>query len=118
MIVLLKDVVAIGASVGYILVKSKSRHTFDVSFIDIDSSVTAVTAVLRGSIDGDNVNDADALWFALGTAVFNSAEITAKKGMFHVIDRLVKRVSIDLTVLTGEDGSTDLFTARYHEGEN
>jgi hypothetical protein len=114
---LLYEVVATGAGAGCTHPHVASIHTVVIHFIDADSSVSAVTVDLEGSISGENISDADAKWFQLATHVLTGAELTAKQAMFHVANKAVKRVRANITVLTGEDGTNDKFTVLHDHQE-
>lgn len=68
---------------------------------------TAVTLDLEGSSDDTN-------WFQLANHPFSAAEITATSAMFHVANKPVRYVRVNLTTLTG--GTAPTITALY-EGE-
>lgn len=100
--VLLDNVTATGAS-DRLLTTSSSRHTVQ-AIMGGTVVATAVTIQLQGSLNGDN-------WFELAEQAFTAAEITAGQAMFHVINKVVIWVRLDLTTLTG--GTAPTITATY-----
>ncbi len=92
------------------------KHTISCYYTDANSSVSAVTIDVEGANDPYTTTNANAHWYQLASHEFTGPEITAMKAMFHVVDRPVSRVRINITVLTGEDGSTDKFYVLYNAG--
>jgi hypothetical protein len=109
---MLDGVEATGASASIFPKKVVKDHTVACYYIDADSSVTAVTVNLEASDDNRGVADADAHWYTLASYSLAADEITAKKAMFHVINKPVKRVRLKLDVFTGA-GSGDKLYGRY-----
>jgi hypothetical protein len=77
------------------------RHTVSVYYTDADTSISALSVALEGSIDGPEVTDANASWGVLATHVFTAPEITAKAAMFHVYEAPVTRIRLNITTITG-----------------
>lgn len=71
-------------------------HTVSVT---TTGSPTAVTMDLEGSLD-------DVTFFSLASHVFTAAEITAGNAMFHVVNKPVRFVQLNLTTLTGGTSPT------------
>ena len=105
----------IGPSV--FLAEAKSEHTVEGTFVDANTSITAGVVDLEASQDGRGVSDADATWYAIGSHTLTSAEVTALAFMFHVVDKPVRRVRVNISTLTGE-GAGDTATVKYQEGKN
>lgn len=122
MITLLNEAVVIGVGLGFKLSginkDGVKDHTVDISFVDVNASITALIVDLEGTIDGDNISDANAIWFQMDRHAFLAAELTAKKAMFQSLNIPVCRVRANITTLTGEDGVNDLITVRYQPGAN
>lgn len=78
-----------------------TTHTVQAT---ITGAPTAVTVDLEGSLDGTT-------FFALGTHPFTGDELTATAAMFHVVDKPVSYVRLNLTVLTA--GTAPTVTAKY-----
>lgn len=78
---------------------STSLHTVQTVFT---GSITALTIDLEGSLDGTT-------FFQLAQDAFSEAEITAKAAMFHVVDKLVEYIRINISTLTG----TGTVTCKY-----
>lgn len=112
---LLDGVAVTGASLPKHLHQGNVNHTVACHYIDANGSISALTLVLEGSIDPPGVADADLNWFSLATHEFTAAEIAAKSAMFHVVNRAVFRIRLNLTVLTGE-AAGDLVYATYNTG--
>ena len=87
------SVLATGASRSIPVNPAKSFHTVQAT-MGGTVVATAVTITLEGSIDGES-------WFTLATHAFSGAEISAEKAMFHVADKTVSNIRLNLTVLTG-----------------
>lgn len=101
---LLAAALATGAS-GTWPVRMKPRnHTVQIT---ITGAPTAVTVGLEGSLDNTT-------WVSLASHIMTAAELTATKAMFHVIDKPVRYVRINLETLTA--GTSPSVTALY-EGE-
>ena len=90
---LFNDVLVTGASRSMPVSPAKSQHTVQAT-MGGTVVATAVTIALEGSLDGSS-------WFALGTHAFSSAEISAEQAMFHVADKSVPYIRLNLTALTG-----------------
>ena len=85
-----------GAGSLWKLKESSDVHTVYAKFT---GTITALTVALEGSIDGTNI-------VALTTHEFTASEISAKQAMFHVVNKLVEYVRINITVLTGTGSVT------------
>lgn len=100
---LLTAATATGASSTQIVRRIVRDHTVQAT---ITGSPTAVTVDLEGSLDGNT-------FFTLATHPFTAGELTAEGAMFHVTDKAVGRVRINLITLTG--GSSPTVTTLYEE---
>lgn len=83
-----------------------NEHTVTASF----TSGTAVTIAIEGTLDNRGVADADKKWAALATHVFDADEITAKFAEFHIANKGVLAVRLNLTTFTTAGGT---LTAKY-----
>jgi len=100
----LNGATAIGASTSH-SVRMKSRnHTVQVT---ITGAPTAVTVDLEGSLDNTTFN-------SLADYVLTAADLTAAAAMFHVVDKPVRYVRVNVTNLVG--GTAPTVTVLY-EGE-
>ena len=95
---LLNAATATGASNPLDLQPPKLAHTVQAT-MGGDVVATAVTVDLEGSVDG-------ASWFTLASHAFTAAEITAEKSMFHVVNKVVSCVRVNITALTGGTNPT------------
>jgi hypothetical protein len=102
---LLDAVTATGASDSKKFNYLVQDHTVQAT---ITGAPSAVTVDLEGSLDG-------VTFFSLESHVFTAGELTATGAMFHIIDKPVLFVNINLTTLTG--GSAPTVTALY-EGDS
>ena len=100
--IMLPGATATGASVPVDVVDGESEHTFSCSFLT-STSITAFTAVLQGTIDNK------ATWHDLGTNVYDATELSNRYSMMHVVDRVVDKVRINITALTGTDLDADCY---------
>lgn len=89
------DATGAGDSVSIVanLVRVAKDHTVSIKWTDTGGSITAMTVDLEGSINGTDFHQ-------LATHVVISAELTAKKAMFHVLDMPVSYVKANITTLT------------------
>jgi len=97
---MLNGVEATGASASVKTSKVKD-HTIAAWFTNSGGGVTALTVDLEGSLDNTN-------WFQLDTHVFSAGELTAQKAMFHIVNKPVNYVRLNITTLT-ETGTTAVF---------
>jgi hypothetical protein len=100
-ITFLNAVEATGASSIKALPFLVTSHTVQAT---ITGAPTAVTVDLEGSLDGTT-------FFALASHVFSAGELTAEGAMFHVVDKPVTYVRINLTTLTA--GTEPTVTVKY-----
>lgn len=70
----------------------------------ITGAPTAVTVDLEGSLDGET-------FFVLATHPFTAGELTAAAALFHVIERPVNFVRVNLLTLTA--GTAPTVTVKY-----
>lgn len=112
---LLNAVSTIGASESVHLDKPTKDHTVEVSYTDVGGAITVLTIVLQASAQNKNTSDALASWYDLQTYTFTAGDITAKKAMFHVVNKPVERIRVNLTVATGIVAG-DFVTVRYIQG--
>ena len=75
-----------------------NNHAMEVTFTNSGGSVTALVVDLVGGLD-------NTVPHSLGTKTFSGGELTAKKAILHVVDKLVDFVSANITTLT-ETGTT------------
>lgn len=101
---LLDAVTATGASLTWAVRMKPRNHTVQVT---ITGAPTAVTVDLEGSLD--NVS-----WSSLASHIMSAGELSAGLAMFHVVDKPVRYVRNNLTLLTA--GTSPTVTAIY-EGE-
>lgn len=113
---LLDAVAATGASNSWFLPFAKSKHTVSMTVVDANAGISAITLKLQGSHNGRDVTDANATWYDLAEHAFSAAELTALAAMFHVTDKPVGRIRLNLTTLTG-NGAGDTLTGIYNNGE-
>lgn len=102
---LLNAVAATGAGTTHAVRMKPRNHTVQFT---ITGAPTAVTLDLEGSLD-------DSTWISLASHIMTAAELIATAAMFHVVDKPVRYVRLNLTTLTA--GTTPTVTALY-EGEN
>ncbi len=100
---LLNAVTATGVSQPTEVQPAKSWHTVQAT-MGGTVVATAVTIALEGSVDGIT-------WFSLASHAFSGAEISAEQAMFHVADKTVPFIRLNLTALTG--GTAPTVTAWY-----
>lgn len=89
---LLAAATATGAGPSARLKKGVKEHTVQTI---ITGSPTAVTVSLEASLN-DGVT-----WNAIGTYIFTAGDLSAGSAMYHVVNKPVEVVRINLTVLTG-----------------
>ncbi len=75
-----------------ILNRTSKDHTL-TAHLD-GGTVTACTIDILGSIDGNS-------FFTVASHVFIAGEITAKKAMFHILDKPLRQLKAKAAVLTG-----------------
>lgn len=95
-VILLNTVTATGAGGSIICGQGISEHTVQAT---ITGAPTAVTVALEGSLDATT-------WIELDSHVFSAGELTATKAMWHVVNKVVKHVRLNLTTLTGGTSPT------------
>ena len=106
-VLLLNAATATGAGSVHTVRTTPLRHTVAAT-MGGTVVATAVTVDLEGSLDNST-------WFTLASHVFTAAEITAEAAMFHVVDRAVRYVRLNLITLTG--GTAPTVTGKYGIGE-
>lgn len=89
------DATGAGSSVSIVagLVRVAAKHTYTVKWTDISGSITVLVVALEGSINGVDFHQ-------LATNTLDAGERTAKKAMFHVVDKPVSHVRANITTLT------------------
>lgn len=102
----LDAVTSTGTSASAVFNKIVKDHTVQAT---ITGTPTAVTVDLEGSLD--NVT-----FFQLATHAFTAGELTAAGAMFHVTDKAVRFIRLNLTALTG--GTAPTVTALYEGFES
>jgi len=86
-------------------VRMKPRnHTIHLVTLGVP---TAVTVDLEGSSNGVD-------WSSLAEHVMSAEELTAETAIFHVVNKLIRYIRVNATLLTG-DAQTRL--TAYYEGE-
>ncbi|PCJ39130.1 MAG: hypothetical protein COA71_14535 [SAR86 cluster bacterium] len=93
---LLGAVTSTGVSVSKDLGKVVSHHTVQIT---TTGDPTAVTVDLEASLDNET-------FIQIGTHPFPAEDITAGNAMFHVIDKPVQFIQLNLTTLTGGTAPT------------
>jgi YbbR domain-containing protein len=101
---LLDGATAEGVSTSHPVRMKPRNHTVQVT---ITGAPTAVTVDLEGSLD-------DTTYVSLASYVLTAADLTAAAAMFHVVDKPVRYVRVNLVTLTA--GTAPTVTALY-EGE-
>ena len=114
---LLNQVTATGKSASIFLDRATTDHTVEVDWLDPTNNITALVAALEGSISNRGVSDADAVWTQLTSHTASAGDITAEEFIFHVVNKPVTRVRINLSTLTGGAGAGDVVNARYIQGK-
>lgn len=75
-------------------------HTVEITWTG--ASPTAMTVILKGSIEGGTM-------FDIATYALVAGDLTAKKAMFHVASKPLDYAQIDISVLTGGSPSIQGF---------
>jgi len=101
---LLDGATATGASTSHAVRMKPRNHTIQTT---ITGAPTAVTIDLEGSLDGTT-------FVSLASYIFTADDLTAAAAMFHVVDKPVRFVRLNLKTLTA--GTSPTVTALY-EGE-
>lgn len=102
---LLNAVGGLGASPVWDVRMKPRHHTVE---IEITGSPTAVTVALEGTLTKNG-------FYSLADHVVSAEELTAGRAMFHVVDKTVRAVRLNVILLTG--GTVPTITA-YYEGHN
>ena len=95
---------ATGVSTSWAVRMKPRNHSVQIT---ITGAPTAVTVDLEGSLDGNT-------WVSLASHVMSAGELTAAAALFHVVDKAVRYVRINILTLTG--GTAPTVTTLY-EGE-
>ncbi len=90
--------------------KTPTQHTVCCYFSDTDTSISAITIQLLGSIDNDHYK-------ILTTYPFTADDLTAKFAQFSVYNVPVDWIKINLSTLTGGNGTTDIVSCSYVNGK-
>jgi len=77
-----------------------SEHTVEIYLTS--GTVSACVIDLEGSIQ--NRNETSPQWETLASYTFTAGDLTAKKAMFHVVNKPVRKVRIALTTFTNSSG--------------
>lgn len=109
---MLSGVHATGASPSLFLHEKCKDHTVEVDWANGNGTVTAMTVKLQGSAEGRGTTDSDANWFDLDTYALVAADLAAFNAMFHLINKVIQRVRVNITTLTGA-GTTTSINVRY-----
>ena len=107
-VLLLNAATATGAGSVFTVRTRPGKHTIQCA-MGGDVVATAVTVDLEGSLDNST-------WFSLASHAFTAAEITATSAMFHVVNKAVRYVRLNLTTLTG--GTNPTVTGKYTTGRD
>lgn len=102
---LLNKVTALGISPTWDVRMKPRHHTVE---IEVTGAPTAVTLSLEGSLTKNGFE-------SLADHILTAEELTAGRAMFHVADKTVRAVRLNLLLLTG--GTAPTITAHY-EGHN
>lgn len=106
-----EEFTAVGQGSENPVLNSASAHTVSCRYQDVDTSITAVTFNLSGSIDKGTTFEI----LQSSSHAFSASEITNKKAMVHIVNAPIDIVQINLTTLTGEN-STDTVFCSYKSG--
>jgi len=79
---------------------------------EADTSISAFTVILQGSLDGRGVTDANATWFDVSSHAFTAGEITALAAMYHSTSKPLKRLRFQVSASTGH-GAADTLEGWY-----
>ena len=103
---LLNGVTATGESESITFTKLVKDHSIQVA---ITGAPTVVTVNLEGSL-----NDTD--FFQIATHTLSAGELTAEGALFHVENKVIRNVRLNLITLTG--GTAPTVTAIYEGFED
>lgn len=103
---LLDEVTATGASVPITLRRGVDNHTVHATWT---GAPTALTLNLEGSL----LNPEEDEWEVLATQEADADQISAQSMMFHVTNKSVRYVRLNLDTLTG--GTSPTVTALYED---
>jgi|TARA_Y100000310_G_scaffold53827_1_gene49347 hypothetical protein len=106
---------ATGAGSSIFLSKPTSKHTLQADIVDANASLSVIVIEFQGSTDNRGVTDANAKWFNLDSHTFTAAEITALTAMWHVVNKPINRIRINVLTLTGVSAG-DTVTVKYEQG--
>jgi len=101
---LLDGAIAVGESTSHPVRMKPRNHTVQV---EITGAPTSVTVDLEGSLT-------NGIFVSLASYVLTAGDLTAAAAIFHVVDKPVRYIRLNLTNLTG--GAAPTVTAWY-EGE-
>lgn len=97
------------------LPKPIKDHSVYVTIYDADSSITALTVALQATVSGWNVSDSNANWIDLYSYQLTAGDLSAKKAVFSVTDKLARRIRVAITTITGANASDSINV--YYEGK-
>lgn len=89
-------------------VTNAEKHTVQVNFIENNGNITALTVDLEGSLD-------KVLFFTLGSEAFTAEQIIAKSAMFHIVNRSVRHVRINISAITDTGDGSSTVTVLYQD---
>lgn len=112
---LLDAVAVVGASVQEHFIEPVENHTIFAKVVDANTSISALTITLEGSPDPQSILDASAEWITVDTHAFSGGELTALKAAWNVANFPLKRLRVNITVITDE-GAGDTITVWYQRG--
>ena len=97
-----------GISANTYKVTNAESHTIQASFVENNGNITALTVDLDGSLD-------DVTFFTLASEVFSASQITAKAAMFHVVNKTVRYVRINVSAITDTGDGTSTVNVLYQD---
>jgi len=111
-LVLLGAATATGAGQSKTLPVDTNDHVFDVSVVDADTSISALSVAIEVTLDGQAINDANAKWAQLTSHTFSAGELTALLAVFVKLDVPCVRIRANILTATGI-GAGDTVTVRH-----
>lgn len=102
---LIKGAGATGPGNAVDLTETVGKHSLSVSFTGGGS---ALSIAFEGTQDGST-------WHTIVTHNLSAAEISAKKAMWHIVDKPVRTIRANISTLTGGDANTSI-TVLYEKG--
>lgn len=113
---LLSNVTSTGPSGALFLNRMTAKHTIAVEFADANASISAVSVALEAAGLAESGDDlTGVVWHTLATHALTAAELAAKSCMFHVVDKVVGAVRVNITVLNGLSAGDNVSVAYLSE---